>query len=388
MKRIEDDIKLSKSLFSYLKGELSEQEKQEVDTLLQEDEKLNIWFNQFKNEKYIDQCVRERNHVNLDEKWRDHLKRRKRKKDIRMFKQWVLSAASVILILGFGWWIYQQTPSATQEAETVAQIIPGSSKAELIVENGKRYVLPEIDPGIIDEEGTKIEHDKKSLSYRYSENEEINPPMHQVNVPRGGEYHLVLSDGTKVWLNSESSINYPAWFKGNIREVELKGEAYFDVSHNPELPFFVNTEKVKLEVLGTEFNIKAYGDEYDVATTLVEGEVKVNPTIVNASAVILKPGEQAVLKGASVKVGEVNTRLYTAWKDGLFIFKEESLEQMFLRMSRWYDFKVFFANQSVKQFPFTGTVDRKEGIENILKLLEQTQRVKFEINKNIILVKQ
>ena len=388
MKRIENDIKLSKTLLSYLKDELPRQEKQEVDQLLDEDEDLLNWFNLFRKEEYINQRIQEHHHVNLDEKWSVHLKRRKRKKDIRLIKQWMWSAASVVLILGFGWWIYQQTLNVNQQVEEVAQIIPGSSKAELIVENGKRYVLPEIDPGIINQEGTLIEHDKKSLSYSSAENEEINPPMHQIIVPRGGEYHLVLADGTKVWLNSESSIKYPAWFKGSSREVELKGEAYFDVNHNPQRPFFVNTEKVRLEVLGTAFNIKAYGDEYDVATTLVEGEVKVNPTIVNASAVILKPGEQAVLKGASVKVGEVNTRLYTAWKDGLFIFKEESLEQMFHRMSRWYDFKVFFANQSVKQFPFTGTVDRKEGIENILKLLEQTQRVKFEINKNIILVKQ
>ncbi|MGQ1785436.1 MULTISPECIES: FecR family protein [unclassified Saccharicrinis] len=389
MRQVNEDINLSNKLFLYLKDELSSEEKAEVEGLLEQDAKLNKWFREFRKQDNIDQRVREHQQVDVNQKWAEHQKRKDSKRNKKLFLTWMSSAASVIVILGVSWFVFQQVQNNKPQQQTVATITPGSTKAELIVEGGNRYVLPELQPGIIDEEGTAIEHNGEALSYQTKPTEaQRMAPVHTIVVPRGGEHQLVLADGTKVWLNAQSTLKFPAWFNGDTREVELTGEAYFDVHHNPDRPFIINTEKVDLEVLGTEFNIKAYEDEHDVATTLVDGKVIVKVLDGAQQQVMLKPGEQAVVSESKIRVAEVDTKHYTAWKDGLFIFKNESLEHMFQRMSRWYDFDIFFYNQGIKEYPFTGSIKRTSEIESILTLLEHTKRVKFEINNNTILVKE
>jgi len=389
VKRIDKELHLSKKLMAYLNDELSDDERQEVDKLLSEDKKFIEWFEQFKEKAYLEKRVRDHSEVDVKAKWALHLSKRKKSRRIVLDRTW-WAAASIIVVLGIGWWMFQQIHNIEPQEQTAVNITPGSSKAELIIENGKHYMLTDIQPGMISDDGVRMQNSEQMLSYVSDEisQPDLKPLMHTIMVPRGGEHQVILSDGSKVWLNAQSSLRYPAWFTGSDRPVELSGEAYFEVAHNKEMPFIVSTSKVSLQVLGTEFNMKAYEDEMDVVTTLVNGKVRLKSHASRQEAVILSPGEQALLQNGVMGVNTVNVNYYTAWKDGIFVFKDEPLQDMFRRLSRWYDFDVFFASESLKKLPFTGTVERKGDIQWVLSLLEQTQHVKFEINERTILVKE
>jgi len=201
-------------------------------------------------------------------------------------------------------------------------------------------------------------------------------------VPVGGIYAVNLSDGTKVWLNSKSSLKYPVEFSGNKRTVTLEGEAYFEVSKNPHSPFTVKTNSGKVTVLGTHFNVSAYAEDKLFAATLAEGKVQVSETNVkNNESVVLRPGQQARASNAMLNVVEVDPSVYTAWKDGKFYFENENLKSILNKMSRWYNFNVKFEQKSLEQIKFTGIVLKEEPIENLLDIISKTSNVKYKITK-------
>jgi ferric-dicitrate binding protein FerR (iron transport regulator) len=201
-------------------------------------------------------------------------------------------------------------------------------------------------------------------------------------VPVGGIYAVNLSDGTKVWLNSKSSLKYPVEFSGNKRTVTLEGEAYFEVSKNAHSPFTVKTNSGKVTVLGTHFNVSAYAEDKLFAATLAEGKVQVSETNVkNNESVVLRPGQQARASNAVLNVVEVDPSVYTAWKDGKFYFENENLKSILNKMSRWYNFNVKFEQKSLEQIKFTGIVLKQEPIENLLDIISKTSNVKYKITK-------
>ncbi|MEP5914341.1 MAG: FecR family protein, partial [Flavobacteriaceae bacterium] len=221
----------------------------------------------------------------------------------------------------------------------------------------------------------------------------IKSAFNYLTIPRGGQFFVELSDGTKIWLNSESKLKYPVKFiEGETRTVELVyGEAYFDVSPsnlNKGGAFHLQTKSQEINVLGTEFNVKAYNDEHEISTTLVEGSVIVKK---GEAIKLLKPNQQSLISSDKdfIDVIDVEVSQEVSWVKGLFAFNEESLDQMMVVLSRWYDVEFVFENAKHKSFVFTGMLKKTGSVEEILKLIAATSegQVKFEINEKRITIK-
>jgi ferric-dicitrate binding protein FerR (iron transport regulator) len=238
---------------------------------------------------------------------------------------------------------------------------------------------------IVEKDGTFISNQSGQLAYTNAGDANAKTLYNQVKVPVGGEYQLVLADGTKVWLNSDSEIKYPVQFNEEKRKVWIAGEVYFDVAHNKHKPFIVNVKDVEVEVLGTEFNVEAYHDQNSIVTTLVEGSVKL---IKEKESVIIKPDQQAIIEEGERQfaVKNVDARNYALWKDGVFYFEEASLSSIMEKLERWYGIKVFYMNQSVKEKRFSVEMKRYAQIEDVLNILERTKKVKFDVKSNTVTV--
>ena len=205
-----------------------------------------------------------------------------------------------------------------------------------------------------------------------------------LRVPRGGEYSVVLGDGTSVCLNSESELRYPVQFDRRERRVFLRGEGYFEVAKDPEHPFVVEVEDAKIEVLGTIFNVSGYAEEERVVTTLVEGVVRLSS---DNESVLLEPNEQGVLdKDGHLSKVEVNVFPYVAWQKGLFVFRQQSLERVMQVVSRWYDVKVVFKDEETKRISFTGNMRRYGNFEQVVRMLEMTGGLNFNIEGRTIYI--
>lgn len=312
------------------------------------------------------------------------IKRRRRMVFIRS------AAAVAVLLLGSVFvFNYLSKEGEVIEPAPMAQVIePGEAKATLILGNGSHIYLEEIgDSTVLNESGANIEKNNEVLDYQNSEIEE--EVFNTIQIPRGGEYVLVLSDGTKVWLNSDSELTYPVKFLGDKRKVSLKGEGYMKVAKNTAVPFIVEANGTEIEVLGTEFNIKAYADDEQVETTLVEGSVACYKTLDKENAVILQPGSQALssIESEKIVVKQVDTHIYTSWKDGLFIFDNQTLPELFKTLGRWYDVEVEFENSMMRSLHFSGDLERYENINTHLEMIEMTTDVKFEIIDNTVYVR-
>ena len=274
----------------------------------------------------------------------------------QLFIRWSSVAAGIMLLLGImGYFIYSQEDG--NEIIEIANIGPGSPKAELILPQGQVIELDSSFQEIVfAEHQSKVASVKNTLIYDAGMNVETID-FHTIRVPLGGEFNLQLSDNTRVHLNSGSSLRYPVRFAGDIREVFLTGEGFFEVTKDEERPFVVKTEEVDVRVLGTSFNVNAYPDEKVVATTLVEGKVRVGYGSKNFD---LDPGMQFVYdrEDKTANVRTVDMELYTSWKDGYYYFKQESLERIMDVLAKWYNLNVFFQNPELKNMEFGGRLKR------------------------------
>ena len=197
---------------------------------------------------------------------------------------------------------------------------------------------------------------------------------------------ITLPDQTKVTLNRYSSLTYPDRFKEDRREVQLQGEAYFEVAKNAQIPFVVTTSAgIDVKVLGTKFNVASYENDEQVTTTLAEGSVEVGD---EKGSVRLKPEEQALFcKGdRSLRVQKVDVGMYLAWKDGKFIFEEQSLEQIMKQLQRWYEMSVFYTNEEVKQYTFSGDLKKYDDFDKIIRMLEEVSGIKISIKENCVVI--
>jgi len=268
---------------------------------------------------------------------------------------------------------------------------PGTSKAMLILADGSQVDLT--NPGskqLLDKDGTVIKNQNSGLVYASANGKTISPVYNTLVIPAGGEYKITLSDGTKVWLNAASQLKYPTQFSTNKREVFLEGEAYFEVTHNAKKPFEVHTSGMTTRVFGTEFNVMAYNDESTIQTTLVNGSVEIQNNASPGKNIMLKPGTQASLNKAnnSLDSRSVNTYIYTAWKDGVFIFNNENMESIMRKLSRWYNVKIDFDNQNTKDILFYGKVKRYENINTILNMIKKTEEVTYSTENNEIIIRK
>ncbi|MDE6338000.1 MAG: DUF4974 domain-containing protein [Muribaculaceae bacterium] len=209
----------------------------------------------------------------------------------------------------------------------------------------------------------------------------------QIDVPRGGEFVVTLEDSTRVWLNSESRLIYPAHFSASSRRVELTGEAYFEVTHNPDVPFIVESANQRVRVYGTEFNIRSYPEDDAVYTTLSSGSVSLSPTS-GVGEIFLSPGKQAVFtkETSEAKVRTVDIERVTGWRHGRFVFEEQSLRQIMRDLARWYDFEYEFADNDAAETIFMGSIPRYSNFKTAIAILEKSGGLTFEVKDNKILV--
>lgn len=309
---------------------------------------------------------------------------------------WTVAAAIILLCTTAAiWWFDVRRdhgavrPLAGIAVDTGA-ILPGGKKALLTLADGRSINLDDIKSGRIAEEaGVLISKTADGqIVYRIAGEEapeEGSFHYNTISTPRGGEYQLVLPDGTRVWLNAASTLRYPAQFAGAERRVELEGEAYFEVSRREDLPFIVNTAMQEVEVLGTHFNVRAYGDEPAVKTTLIEGKVKVHQAL--AEAVTLRPGQQASSRqgGGRIDVNTIDIEEATAWKDGYFYFQNEDIRSVMNSIARWYNIEVEYQGDMEGKV-FGGTISRFESFEKLLQTIALTGSVRFRIEGRRIIV--
>lgn len=295
-------------------------------------------------------------------------------------------AAVITLLLGgsllFYLWPEKSMPIAEVRQNNVT-IQPGGSRAIITLANGKRVEMGQETKELVEKDGTRLSMDKGKLVYQPTD-KKAALIYNTIEIPRGGEYSLTLSDGTRVWLNAQSELKYPVCFSGEKREVFLKGEAYFEVARNEQQPFEVNTSRGNIRVLGTEFNVRDYKEEMRVVTTLINGSV--NYTSDNKKSVSLHPNEQLEDTDGSPLIPEkVNTALFIGWKDGKYLFKNLCLEEIMQTLERWYDVTVFWQNEDIRQLHFTGDLKRYDNINTLLKFIETGGDVRFEIKGKTII---
>ncbi len=325
----------------------------------------------------------------------EHVLKRIKRERVRQigFRYWWKYAALFILPLSVALVLWQGMKNEAEEEHRQFSAVsrPGGERARLKLYNGKTVVLDSTMKSslIAHEANVRIEMDSNHL-LRYSSHDSIEMANDNKNneliIPKGGEYQVVLADGTKVWLNSASRLIYPQSFMGKERRVVLSGEAFFDVTHDAERPFVVETSRMNVKVLGTRFNVNDYDDNEEVSTTLVNGSVEIISG--DQQAFRLVPGEQAYGKENELEKREVNVRLYTSWIDGKFLFNNTELEEIAKQISRWYDVEIFFSSESVKKVRFTGAIVKFKPLEDLVRMIESTSQVRFSVKGRTIVISE
>ena len=330
--------------------------------------------------------------------------------------QWVSIAAAILVIVAAGFYFFSGKRERTVEPvakkhDMQHDVAPGGNKALLTLADGSTIVLDTIQNGMLAQQGNMIvvKLDNGQLQYKsgVKGGKQETVGYNTIATPRGGQYHVVLPDGSRVWLNASSSLRFPASFAANERRVELTGEAYFEIASLPALPqdgdkfrsgkkrpFIVkimtpSADGTEVEVTGTHFNIMAYPNEQSTKTTLLEGGVRVvngEPAAGNRPAVVLSPGQQAEVSNHHISVNKhVNVDQVVAWKNGLFRFKDTDIKELMRQVERWYDVEVEYQTKRSDQV-YTGIVARSENLSSVLQMLELTGTVHFRVEGKKIIV--
>jgi len=317
--------------------------------------------------------------------------------------RWVAAASILLAVGGSGLYIWNTrrsagggTPVAAAAAGARKDLLPGGNKATLLLGDGSMVNLGTAQNGVIRQvAGTRINKQDGRLVYSVfstgpaggtaATTAAAAPETNTIETPRGGQYQVVLPDGTKVWLNAASSLTYPTAFTGKDRQVQLKGEAYFEVTDNKNKPFVVTVGEMRVNVLGTHFNVMAYDDETAIKTTLLEGAVKVTK---GPASHLLQSGQQASLDRLSgvFKILDVNVEEVVAWKNGVFEPGGETIEPLMREMARWYDVDVEYQGNPTEQH-FRGSISRSANASEVFKMLELTGAVHFTIEGKKVIVR-
>ena len=323
----------------------------------------------------------------------DKAEGQKPKAIVRSFNvKWWAAAASVILLLSVGYFFFKKQPEqqlakVSQPSPLVNDVAPGGNKAMLTLGNGQTIILDSAGNGTISTQGnstvTKLADGQ--LAYEGSNHSAGNKIVYNtISTPRGGQYNLTLSDGSRVWLNAESSLRFPASFSGDERVVELTGEGYFEIAHDTEKPFKVSVNRSEVEVLGTHFNINGYTDENNLRTTLLQGSVKVSK---GPESIVIKPGQQAVVQNSSNTIAvnnNTNVEAVIAWKNGLFQFDNTDIKDVMRQIGRWYDLEVEFEG-NVPDKKITGKIYRNVHVSKVLRIMEAL-KIQFKIEGRTVTV--
>jgi hypothetical protein len=352
-----------------------------------------ITYNKITDQQNIDNRFDLYNKINQQQSWNE-LQNRIQPKAI---KKWIHGigrwAAILILPLICAYFIYYYY-NTNKFQQFIDRNVDYEAKAVLILEDGQTINLEKIKEAELKiSNQVQAKNVDNQLTYSVNKEKRLTPQakeiIHMVKTSGNinGEYNIILSDGTKVWLNSKTELRYPIQFIGTKRKVYLKGEAQFEVSKNADKPFIVITENMNIEVLGTLFNVKTYEATNNITqATLVEGSVKINT---ENTEVVLSPGQQAhLVEGHDLEVREVNTTLFTSWIKGLYTFNNVELVDITDLLYRWYNVDIFFEREKSKHIRFTGAMNKNNPIDELIALIEKTSSVRFSIVENALIIKE
>lgn len=300
------------------------------------------------------------------------------------------AAAMVLLLLGLGFFYKYEPVAVVKAPQALNDIKPGRNTATLTLSNGEKIILSDAVNGELARQAGVVIHKSADGRLIY----DLQPAAAEMTsgsaeskniltTARGEEYQLILPDGSKVWLNSASSLRFPAEFKGTERNVELTGEAYFEIAKDKKKPFIVKIRQVKVEVLGTHFNVMSYQDEGEIKTTLLEGAVKIASGNTHN---VLKPGEQAIVASSNkIEIRHADTEQAVAWKDGYFKFNKQDIRYIMRQLARWYDIDVVYEGEIPADL-FVGKIRRREHITEVLKIFELSH-IRYQIKGRKIIIK-
>lgn len=392
MDRTEQQFALSDMITRYISGESDEDSQAKLRAWLEESKEHRQLFERLCSKEMVRRKVGAYGRIKPEDALYKLLAEKNSRRRL-LFRRRVIKtlryAAILILLLGVGVYFYKygQQPVVVGEEEILGY---GNGKPHVVLTlaNGEVLKLSGSTSKQIQQAGQIVViNDSGRLEYQIAGDDMamMKEQYNKVEVPRGGEYALVLSDGTKVWLNAESCLRYPVVFVGKQRKVYLEGEAYFEVNKDKEHEFVVTTESVNVTVYGTSFNVKDYSGEDDMAVTLISGSVGVN-TMATNEKLMLEPGEQAVLSGSELSKENVDVNRYIAWREGKIVFVSTPLEEMLHQLSRWYDIKVVFTREDARRILFTGEIVKYEDFNDVLDVIRSTYAVKAKLDKGTVII--
>lgn len=367
-------------------GECTENERIRLEQWCAESQAHEDFYRRISSQDNLELKLRELSSINTQQAF-IYNQRILRRRAVRcMVKRSLPYAACLVVVLGIslGWLLYDRQQEVLKDMQV---LLPGMKQAELVLADGSTVrLVPEMYEKF-QEGGAEIAVSGNSVDYSGC-GTDTAMLYNTIRTPLGGEYVVVLSDGTEVWLNAMSQLTYPVNFRGNERTVKLSGEAYFKVKQDTSQPFCVDFRGYRVKVLGTTFNVKAYKDEDQWQATLCTGSVSLQD-IVRKETIMLEPGKQAFynINTRATEVREVETNLYTAWTKGEFRFDNTSVEEIFDVLKRWYTIEVFYENERVRHEVFTGKLPRFSNLQMILNIMEKVSDIHFELKGHTLLVR-
>lgn len=388
MDRFEEYYEIGELCAKYLKAELSDTEEQILFDWVNASPENKLLFDKLTHAELLPQKLQIYSAIDRVKSWEivkgriAHSQPHNTNKWKRIYK-YAAIVLSILLPLALLTYKYLRQPIVTMPVADIEEIIlPGKDRATLELADGRVVDLEVALKGELDDmAGVSLYRDSSGrLVYTLKEGtgsatNSIQPEFHTIRTPVGANYQLVLTDGTQVWLNAHSSLRFPAQFIGTTRDVELSGEAYFDVAKNKNKPFVVMVGDTKVKVIGTEFNIAADEEKTKVSTTLLEGSVLVTQGNKQRT---LEPGQQAISGNGGLFVNRVDTDPIVAWKNGYFIFRKTPIHELMAAISKWYDVEVDYIGE-MDGVEFGGKFSKSTSLQELLKSLELTGSVRFKI---------
>ena len=394
MKKMKIDKKILLELIDkYQEGNANSEEIELLVKFFYSQQKEQKWPNEIPNKKLLLDKIFKNIKTSIS---KEPVKKVKIKRvSLRKFFKY---AALIAVLLIASNLLYKKT--FTNELVTkkaVEKIKSGYEKATLILEDGTTVDLKSNDNTVIASTNiTQIKNENNILKYNTLTKETTTNNKEEITleetlvyntlvVPIGGMYQVELPDGTRVWINSASSLKYPVKFSGENRTVELTGEAYFEVTKDSK-EFIVETNSASISVLGTKFNVSSYNNDAYFSSTLVEGKIKLTTKLNTEKSVILSPGERGKINNgtSTITTKKVDPQVFTAWKEGKFYFEKENLDRILTKIGRWYDIDIVFDDPSIKKETFTGVVLKNKPIDYLLNMISETANLKYNLKKNTV----
>ena len=385
---VKNDITIIRLILGHWAGKLSEPEKKELDNWLAQSEKHRIYFQKWCDDERQNELLSKIGCYDPGEGWQQVVRKRNMRRNRRW---WLVAAASVaILFGGLAVYRYSKIPVSLPLASEETSLYPGKRMARLITPSGETVLLDTLRQ--TDTQQMKLHNDQGRVVIQAAcgDANGDQPVYNCLEVPRGGEFSFLLPDSTTVFLNAESRLRFPDRFvPGSERIVYLSGEAYFDVKRDPRSPFLVCLEHSAVKVTGTSFNVKAYPDDTNEATTLISGTVSMGIGTTE-QWIVLKPGEQGYYDATRKTLLQqtVDVNYYTAWKDGVFAFYRQPLEEVMKTLGCWYLFDTHYQNEALKSILYTGKINRHASIREVLHTFELMDELTFDIKGKEVIVRR